>query len=86
MKSIKTSSSHLRTEAKDLAPGRRRRPLLSTTGRGAPVESARKCVSGGLRVAGQRTEEQLAPGTLVYDVLVRHTEHLHDARQLLKVR
>ena len=39
MKSTNSSSSHLRTVLSVLAPALRRLPLLSTTGRGAPVES-----------------------------------------------
>lgn len=40
IKSTKSSSSHLSTCERVLAPGRRRRPFELTTGRGTPVESA----------------------------------------------
>ena len=43
IKSTNNSSSHRKTCASVLVPGRRRRPLEFTTGRGAPVESDGEC-------------------------------------------
>lgn len=51
MKSIKSSSSDLRTWANVFEEGRRRRPFELTTGRGAPVESVGTdhCISNCMR-------------------------------------
>lgn len=83
MKSTKSSSSHLRTACRLLAPGRLRRPLLSTTGRGAPVESASGSVNARRHAKFELTEEQLAPGTALDNVLVGHAQDFHNASQLL---
>lgn len=79
------------TCAKDFDPGRRRRPLELTTGRGAPVLSAR--VEYRVRASPEnsthrvrrckQTKEQFSSRALLYQVLFWDTQDLHDARQLL---
>jgi hypothetical protein len=82
MKSMKSSSSHLSTEASDLVPGRRRLPLALTNGRGAPVASV-AVSSDRMRPKLGLTEEMLPPRRLFDDVPIRYPEDLHNTRKLL---
>ncbi|PSS30915.1 hypothetical protein PHLCEN_2v2540 [Hermanssonia centrifuga] len=84
MKSTNESSSHLRTCARVLLPGRLRRPFEFTTGRGAPVVSS-EIVSSTREdnVTTQLTEEQSLPRAAINEVFIWHSKNLHDAGQLL---
>lgn len=83
MKSTNSASSHRNTELSVLVPGRLRRPLEFTTGRGAPEESTNSQYIYHVEKKESLTKEDSSARATLDNILVRDTQHFHDAGKLL---